>query len=545
MSAAAEHVRREIRAAAVELMRRRRCQESLHSYSLNIDIPTVPTPAMCPDEDLVGEARNLMAKHHALMLDVLQRTMMRPYGRCLIMAPPGAAKSLKTVEAATWFIGKKPGAQIIYTSYASQLAEKQSRRAHSIVQQEAYKLMWDDEPVLEKDSVKEWALSNKSEWMASGLLGGITGNRADGVIVDDPCSGREDADSEPMRQKTLDAYQDDLLSRLKPGGWVVFIMTRWHEQDLMGSILPDDYDGRSGMVLCKDGLEWEVLNIQAKCERHDDPLGRKPGEYLWPEYTTPQHWQVHELSQGPEARRKWDSLYQQRPAPQGNGRFNEEMIDYYAPGTQPPLMAYIGAGDYAVTEGKNDFTELGVFGVDHQQDLWEVDWWHEQCDTAKSTEKTLDMIARWRIPMWFNEGGVIDKSMGPLINLRMRMRGQAGETQVYCDRRALPSMQDKVAKCSSFQGRAAAGGEKPGGGWNKGKVHFRDTANSRRVVAQLIALPQGRFDDAADVCGLIGRAVDQFPVVGLPAAEKPRGIRPFSVAWLEHTDTPAPAVRFR
>lgn len=514
--------------AAAELLRRRRCRESLHAFNMSVDIPTVATPAMCPDETLTGPSANLMAAHHAAIDSVLERTMLRPFGRCLIMAPPGSAKSLRTILATTWFMGRKPGAQIIYTSYASTLAEKQSRRAQMVVQQPAYAQIFPEGPALEKDSVKEWSLTNKSEFMASGLLGGITGNRADGIVVDDPVSGREDADSEQMRQKTLDAYQDDLLTRLKPGGWIVFIMTRWHEADLMGSILPDDYDGRSGMVRCKDGLEWEVLNIQAKCERHDDPLGRKPGEYLWPEYTTPQHWQVHENAQGPEAARKWASLYQQRPSPQGSGRFTEDMFDFYEPGTEPVHLAYVGAGDYAVTEGRNDFTELGVFGVDPAGDLWEVDWWHDQCNTGTSTEKTLDMIARWRIPMWFNEGGVIDKSMGPLINLRMRQR------KVYTDRRAIPSMQDKVAKCSAFQGRAAAR-----------TVHFRDNANSRRIVAQLCALPAGRYDDAADVCGLIGRAVDQFHPARVPEQKKENKIKPFTGAWVEYEEPQEPAIRYR
>jgi hypothetical protein len=322
-----------------------------------------------------------------------------------------------------------------------------------------------------------------------------------------------------MRQKTLDAFKDDLMTRLLPNGWLAMILTRWHEQDLAGCILPDDYDGRSGMVLCKDGLEWEILNIQAKCERKDDPLGRPFGEYLWPEFYPPAHWQMFENAAGSESARTWSSLYQQRPTPQGSGRFTEDMFDFYKPGTQPVVMAYVGAGDYAVTEGRNDFTELGVFGVDPAGELWEVDWWNEQCDTGKSTEKTLDFIKKWKIPMWFNEGGVIDKSMGPLMNLRMRQR------KIFCDRRALPSMADKVAKCSSFQGRAAAK-----------VVHFRDNANSRRVVGQLCALPAGRYDDAADVCGLIGRAMDQFPVARVPQENKRENLVPFSAKWLEWQD---------
>jgi len=115
--------------------------------------------------------------------------------------------------------------------------------------------------------------------LAAGLLAGITGNRGSGAIIDDPVPGRQEADSEAHQKATAEAYQDDLLTRLMPNAWLAFIMTRWNENDLAGQILPHDYAGQSGMILCQDGLYWEVLNIPAKCEHEDDPLGRKIGEY--------------------------------------------------------------------------------------------------------------------------------------------------------------------------------------------------------------------------------------------------------------------------
>lgn len=531
----------EVDAAIRELVRRARARESLHSYALSVDIPTAPKPAFLGlDEDLYGPARLHMATHHAAILDVLQRTATRPFGRCIIMAPPGSAKSLYgSVVLPTWCMGKFPGFRAMLTSYGSKIAERQARRAIQIGQQKLYTDLWLEAPTVDRDAAGDWSLTNKSEMLSMGLTAGLTGNRAGGAVIDDPVAGREEADSEVERQNIRDAYQDDLLTRLLPGAWVVLIMTRWHQDDLAGSILPEDYDGRSGPVRCRDGLVWEVLNIPAKAEHLDDPLGRPLGEYMWKEWFPEQHWKMYEDAGGPEAARAWGSLYQQRPAPQGSGRFHEEMFDFYREGTQPPYLAYIGAGDYAVTEGKNDFTELGVFGVDPIGDLWEVDWWHKQCDTGKSCEKTLDFIKKWGITMWFNEGGVIDKAMGPLINLRMRQR------TIYADRRALPSMQDKVAKCSAFQGRAASGGEKGTGGWNKGTIHFRDNANSRRVVGQLVALPAGRYDDAADVCGLVGRAVDQFPMARVPGRKERKIIKPFTPEWLEWQEQEIQRVRYR
>jgi hypothetical protein len=531
---------------ARELIRRKRCQDSIHSFALNVQIPTVPGDPLCPDEDLLGPADAFMAKHHAMILDVIQRTIMRPMGRAIIMAPPGSAKSLYTVLGVAWAMGKFPGHRYIYTSYADSLAETQSRRCQLLVQQEHYRRIWLDSPTLNKEAVGQWDLSNGSEFLAAGLTSGVTGHRANGWVMDDPLKGRQEADSETTRQKIYNAYKDDLLTRCLPNAWGILILTRWHEDDPAGRILPADYAGESGMIRGTDGLNWEVLNIQAKCERKDDPLGRKLGEYIWPEFYPPEHWAMFEQAKGAEAARTWASLYQQRPTAQGAGRFHESMFHFYQEGEQPPDLAYVGASDHAVTKNGNDFSEAAVFGVDSRGDLWERDWWSGQEDAGTVANQVLDMAKKWGTSMWFNEGGVIDKAMGPLFNVLRNERQRLGDP-VYVDIRALTNMQDKVAKCASFQGRAAAGGETSAGSgvWNHGKIHFRDNANSRRVVQQLCALPAGRYDDAADVCGLIGRAIDQYPVVYVPRDKIPKNLVFGTVEWLEYQEKPERKVRWR
>src|SRR6478735_6202742 len=299
---------------ARELLRRLRCQNSLHSFALNIDVPMAPNPAMMPDEDILGPASILMPIHQSKILETAQRTMTRPNGRAIIMAPPGSMKSTQIDGVALpWYIGRHPRSRVLLLSFNSDVAERQSRVAQNVVRQEEYRAIWPDAPVMVKDAAGEWSLYNESVVEGLGILGGVTSRRANGVIIDDPVAGQQEADSELERKRTYDAYISDVLSRLLPNGWIILIMTRWNEQDLAGMILPEDYDGQSGMVRCRDGLDWEVLNLQAKCERHDDPLGRKPGEYIWPEWFPPEHWHKYEFGEGDEAQRAWTSLCQQRP----------------------------------------------------------------------------------------------------------------------------------------------------------------------------------------------------------------------------------------
>jgi len=65
-----------------------------------------------------------------------------------------------------------------------------------------------------------------------GRGGAVTGRRADLAILDDVIKGREEADSEAIREKAWLWYLSDLRTRLKADGAIVLIMTRWHPDDL-------------------------------------------------------------------------------------------------------------------------------------------------------------------------------------------------------------------------------------------------------------------------------------------------------------------------
>jgi len=270
--------------------------------------------------------------HHLLMMRAIQKCMEKPRGRTMIFAPPGSAKSTYgAVLGPAWGMGKWPGYQVILGSYATSIAVKQSRKVRAIARNPQSQSIWESKPTLMDDqrAVDDWQLSNGSSMMAAGLLAGITGNRCDLLVLDDPVANREQADSPTLREKTYNEYIDTAMTRAKPKMSVLIIQTRWHEEDLAGSILPVDYAGESGLIDCRDGQRWDVLSIPAEAERDDDPLGRKPGEFLWPEWFPREHWGT--WRDNPRAARTWAALYQQRPAPFTGIHFSREMFRMYNP----------------------------------------------------------------------------------------------------------------------------------------------------------------------------------------------------------------------
>lgn len=506
-------------AAARELLRRRRARESLVSFSQAITIPGAPMSEE-PDEWLFHPIETSVAKHHLVTMEAIEKCIATDSGRLMIFEPPGSAKSTyASVVTPAWAMARQAGYRVILTSYAATPAERQSRRCRSIVADPAFSAIWPDRVGLQagSSSVSEWELTNGSGLLAAGILGAVTSARADLLIIDDPVAGREEADSETIRRKTRQAYDDDLMTRLKPRASVIIIQTRWHMDDLAGGILPEDYDGRSGPVLCRDGQVWEILNIPAKCERGDDPVGREVGEYLWPEWFDARHWANYESNP-----RTWASLYQQRPSPDSGGQFEREWFQWY---DEPPANLRIyGASDFAVTkkaiDTHPDYTEHGVFGIDDKGELWALDWWSGQDAPDVTIAAFLALCRQWKPRGWYDEAGVIKRAIEPLMNRMMR------EEQTFVAVEYLTSSQDKIARVAGFRGRASAR-----------TVHLpRGKAWAVRLLDQLCVFPMGRYDDAVDVCGNIGRALDELIDATIPKDDTKPEIKPFTEAWWQAKD---------
>ncbi len=67
-----------------------------------------------------------------------------------------------------------------------------------------------------------------------GVSSSVAGYRADLLVLDDPIAKVEDVSSPAALDKQWDWWQADFLTRLKPNGKIVVIMTRWSRKDIAG-----------------------------------------------------------------------------------------------------------------------------------------------------------------------------------------------------------------------------------------------------------------------------------------------------------------------
>jgi predicted phage terminase large subunit-like protein len=189
-------------------------------------------------------------------------------------------------------------------------------------------------------SAEAWSTTSGGEFLAIGVRGAISGRRADLIVIDDPVKSQADAESKTQRDYVWEWFKADLMTRLRPGGRMVLIMTRWHRDDL------------GGQVLARGGSDWRVIRLPALAE-HNDPLGRPEGAPLWPD------WEDQALlaqKRGLIGERAWAALFQQNPHPAAGQIFVADRLEIVDIPSRDRIGPIVRAWDLAATgtTGKND-----------------------------------------------------------------------------------------------------------------------------------------------------------------------------------------------
>jgi predicted phage terminase large subunit-like protein len=491
--------------------RRHLAQTSLTDFSCLVDIPTAPLSDDSEEDRFSVIRLNKLVAHHKLLLEKLQGIEDGTVPNLMVLMPPGSAKSTYTdVVFVPWFMARKARRNVILASYASDIAKKQGRRARQLIQSRSFANLLGVGLKDDQKAADEWALTNGSEYMAGGLLSGLTGNRAALGIVDDPIKGRQEAESETIRSKTWDAYIDDFCSRLIPGAPQVIIQTRWHEEDIAGRILPEGWDGESGWFDGRDGRKWYVICLPAEADRRDDPLGRKIGETLWPEWFSKEHWEPFKRNL-----RTWTSLYQQKPKAAEGTFFKREWFRRYRPEQLPkPLHKYLTTDHAPGGDEDSDYNVARVWGVDPTGDLWMVDGFRQQITLDKVAERIIGDKAEGKVGLiqkhkpfcWFPEDDNNWKAAKGFITKQMR------EQNVHCRIEPIsPHGADKPTKAQAFQAMASMG-----------RVWIPVGPEGDAVIDQYVGFPGASNDDEVDAAAVMGRALaDAHPAIAA-VPEKPK-----------------------
>jgi predicted phage terminase large subunit-like protein len=295
--------------------------------------------------------------------DFIEKKTDNAYDILAISVPSQQGKSMNITETLpSWLMGKYPRARIIMASYNETFASKFLRRNRAKINEYGSEIFG---LKITKDSSEEIENSENGSIISKGLLGGITGNPGEFVIIDDPIKNRQDADSPTIRETLHEEWMNSVKSRLGVGAKVIVIQTRWHQQDLIGYLLENE-----------EHIEYVKLPIE--CLTDTDEMGRVYGELLVPEIGRDRKWwdSFKKSFANTEGTRALNSIYYCNPSNEEGGIFKRAWFEDNLYTTDPTKTRYkllprimhtvISVDATFKDTKKSDFVAIQVWGKSGQ-----------------------------------------------------------------------------------------------------------------------------------------------------------------------------------
>lgn len=270
--------------------------------------------------------------HHRLISREVKAWATTRNGRLLVTLPPQTGKSVTAVVwTAFWLLALDPTERIIVASCTAELAGFHGSAI--------------------RDRIREFGPahglhlkrgSNRADFFATekggfvkcvGVGGMTTGYPASKVLLDDLFKDWLDAMSPTAREKRWLWAASVARTRIQPGGGILHVGTRWHEDDV------------AGRFIARAGSRWRVLRLPALAVE-DDPLGRPVGGPLprpgYDEHDTAalaEEWAGHQADQPVLV---WEAMYQGDPHPPGGALIDADVLaerEDLDPAARPVLRA--------------------------------------------------------------------------------------------------------------------------------------------------------------------------------------------------------------
>lgn len=443
-----------------------------------------PVPDSPDDTD---QSLYIDAKHHRVIAAALEQVAARKIPRLIITVPPRHGKTtLASHSLPAWVAGKFPNDSMILSTYNEKFSWDFGRKVRDIMQTPAYRQVFPGTVLKDGGaSVDRLEIDGGGVLFFTGRGSSITGRGGHILLIDDPLKDRKEADSPAIREQLWSWYTQVLGTRLmNKNGAIVIIMTRWHEDDLVGRLT----DPTNPCYSEDEAKRWKIIDLPA-IAGDKDVLGRKKGEALWPE-----RFDIEYLENVRRTDiRGFQALYQGRPTPEDGSFFKAEYIRVYQRMVDMPPrenMRFYAASDHAVSlEQGRDKTCLLCVGVDDHDQIWimpDLFWTRAATDTV--VEAMIAMMEKYKPQFWWAEKGHISKSIGPFLRKRML------EKRVYCTVDEVTPIGDKQQRAQSIHARMAMG-----------KVLFPQFCRwYADAHDQLMKFPQGAHDDFVDALSYIG-----------------------------------------
>lgn len=403
--------------------------------------------------------------------------------RLIINIPPRNLKSIcASVALPAFVLGQDPTKRLICVSYADDLAKKFANDCRAVMKAPWYTALFPATKINKsKDTETEVQTTERGYRLATSVGGTLTGRGGDLIIIDDPIKP-QDAQSKAAREKTIQWYENTLLSRLddKKSGAIVLVMQRLHLDDLTGHLMEKGGFER----LCLPAIAEVSERIQVGPSRFHE---RKVGEVLDP---------VREPRSALDTLRSgmtplvFSAQYQQRPIPLEGNLIKRDWIKYYDGGNVPyePGTYYVTSWDTAMKSSEmSDYSVGTVWQVQENGNrVYLVDLVRGRFEFPELVDAAVKLHKKWNYTRrWSHHKLIIeDKASGTSLIQSLRTLG------IYTSPHQMKVDGDKIMRLEAQTFKFA-----------QGHVYFPVRAKAPWVddlMEELLGFPGVKHDDQVD-----------------------------------------------
>jgi predicted phage terminase large subunit-like protein len=410
----------------------------------------------------------------------LEKVALGETTRLIINIPPRNLKSIcASVALPAFVLGHDPTKRVICVSYADDLAKKFSNDCRAVMRSDWYRRIFPGTAIDKaKDTETEVQTTKRGYRLATSVGGTLTGRGGDLIIIDDPIKP-QDAQSKSIREKSIQWYENTLLSRLddKQHGGIVLVMQRLHMDDMTSHLL-----NKGGFEhLCLPAIAEKKETIPLK---HGQSHLREVDDVLDP---------IREPREALDGLRTgmtplvFSAQYQQRPIPLAGNLIKKNWIQFYE-GSVPweENEYHVTSWDTAMKSSElADYSVGTVWTIQERgKRIYLIDLVRDRFEFPDLIKAALRLHRKWgfHLPKRYNNLIIEDKGSGTSLIQALK------NERMYNYQNNLKLHGDKITR---LEAQAVL--------FANGAVHFPAKAPwLDDLMEELLAFPGVKHDDQVD-----------------------------------------------
>ena len=301
-----------------------------------------------------------------------------------------------------------------------------------------------------------------------GMGGNLVSQHYDKIILDDIVN-RDSINTRDQIEKSI-LFLKDIFDLLEPGGELIILGTRWHDEDLYGWIMNKDNDVISSfdVYMCPafTGNLRDVNNFQA----------------IWPEKFNRNVLEKLYREKGPY---EFSCQYLNDPVPDEDATFQRKWFHYYDETELKgrPLNKFTTVDPAISLLKEADYTSIVTVGVDHFHNWYILDIFRDRVTPQQLINQLYITYERWH-PI---EMGIENVAFQKVLQYSLNEEGRKRRKYLPIVE-VKPEMRTKDERIRGLQPLYA----------NGTIFHYKEMVYNSYLEDELTRFPRGQHDDIVD-----------------------------------------------